>query len=161
MPSFSALDSAGKTTVGVLGDALGQHGGVGDDDARLGQRLFPDAAAGQVAHGVDLEEVERGDVAGDGRGGDLGGAATCLDLGVAGAGVGQRARLADAAGVGAGGYLEQAGAVASGEAELVGDPQQRRQRVGGQRLAPEDDDVLAAVAQQLGQLVDVAGAGSA
>jgi hypothetical protein len=57
--------------VGVLEDAVGEHRGVGDDEAGVVQRTVPQAAVGEIPHGIRLEQVERGELAGGGGRADL------------------------------------------------------------------------------------------
>ena len=130
---------------------------MGDDGGRLLERRHPGRAAGEVAQRVDAQQVQRAQLAGgrglgDGRGvaHPVGGR---LDLDVAGARVGQHAGLAQAAAVGGGGDLEQAGAVAArvspsrrrGSAARAPRAAPRAPRSGAR---PEDHDVLAGAAQQ-------------
>ena len=94
------------------------------------QRALPQGAVGLVAERVGPEQVQGGDLAVGGGGADLGGARgpAASDGGVAGAGVGDGAGLAQAAPVGAGGQRQQAGAVASGQPQAAGDADERGAR---------------------------------
>ena len=116
------------------------------------------------ASGSSIQQVKRGQLAGGQRGGDpvrvepLRVEPLRVDLAELRPGVGEHARLAQAAAVGVGGDFEQPGAVCRGE------PQRRRRGraahataalavgAGGQALVPQHDDLLAGGAQCVEQL---------
>ena len=124
----------GEDDRGVLGQAFGQHRGVGHDQRGRVHRALPQAAVGLVADGVGPEQVQGGDLAVGGGRADLGGAAARgVSGGVAGTGVGDGAGLAQPAPVGAGGQRQQAGALAPGQPQALGDADERG---GGGRADP-------------------------
>ena len=144
--------------VGVLAHRVGQRRGVRDHELRLAQRGLPARPVRQLPHGIGVQEVEHAEVAVGERGRQRGpGQRAARDVRVAGAVGGREARLADAAAVGGGGELEQAGAVVAGQAQARGDVEQRPRRLGPARageqpLAVDDHDVGARAGEELGQL---------
>ena len=67
--------------VGVLADAVGEEGGVGDDRVGALERQLPPGAPGQVGDRIGVQEVQHAQLAPAGGGGDLGGvAAGALDV---------------------------------------------------------------------------------
>ncbi len=145
----------GEDHVGVLGQAVGEHRRMRDDQAGMVHGGLPGGPVRKVAHRVGLEQVQGAHVAGvRGRRGDLGGATPGrgrLDVGVPGARVGEGAGLPHPTPVGAPRDLEEAGARPAREPQRLGDPRQRRERLGVKALAPQDHHVLTAVGQLVGE----------
>ena len=156
----------GEDDGGVLTDALGEERGVGDDRRRLLERGGPRVAPGQVAERVDVQQVERGQVAARGRGGHCCGVAAGGRLGVAGAGARQHSCLREPTAVGPGGDAEQARAFPGGQqVETRRDVQQCAGRVVAaqareQPLAVDDHDVRARDREQPCHVTDRFGVGA-
>ena len=112
--------------------------------------------------GFDSTRISEVELAGLEGVADAGRVLARLDGRVAGAGPGDAARLAQAAAVGLLGDLEQAGALAVGELERLGEAQERRGGAGGVGVAQEalaEDDHDVALAAEVGDPVDLLAVG--
>ena len=124
---------------------------------------LPQRAVGLISDRVGLEQIQGADLAVRGRLGDISRASpgprgAVGQLRITRPAVREHAGLAQPAAVAAGRELEQPGALVVGQAEAVGDAQQRAQRGRVEpALAPDDHDVLAAGAQIVGEGSHVCG----
>ena len=165
-PLLLGVGLGGEDDGGVLAHPRGEEGGVGDHRRRLLQRPLPQLAVVGVEHRVAVEEDHGGKVARVERLADRPVVTAGLGrLGEPGPGVGEHPGLAQPAAVGAGGNLEQAGALAAGHLEPGGEVEQGAGRVGSplprrQSLAPEDHDLVPGLLQRVGQGPDLGPVGA-
>ena len=133
VPSFSAWDSAGKMTVACSRRPSVSTEAWATTSAALCSAALPQRAVGLVADRVGLEQVQRGQLA-VGRRRAISAASRPASPASARSRDRRRhsAGLAQAAAVGAGGDLQQPGALVVGQPQALGDAQQR----GGRASAP-------------------------